>query len=369
MQETKCSDCGLIEPLRSFYSLNGKTYCEPCVWKASKEAAARNEPSEYISLGYDTACARCGKDAETGVLSKVGEISLCEECRAFVYSWQYPKWLKLGLAGLLVLLALSLLHGRKYFQAGRSLYRGEQLVDERHYREAIPYLRSTVSIAPGSDKGVLLYAIACLRSGDAVDAWRALKNHRDGRFEDADDPLVKEAQELSERAGQAFDKAQEAYKLAGKPGHAAEAAQKIREAEQTYPENPDFATAVVYYDAGTAFEAKDYDRFVSLSQQIATQNPDSSDALGMLASALACKYAVTGDQSFHVRAMQALAQAEKLAERSADEKKSFQEYSDRIQYRPLHGKSSILRNITAGFGLQRLRSNETRQACSSSQDR
>ena len=333
MQETKCSDCGLIGPLRSFYSLNGKSYCEPCVWKASKDAAARNEPSEYVSLGYDTVCARCHKDAGTVVLSKVGAISLCEECRAIVYSWPYPQWLKLGLAGLLVLLAISLLHGKKYFQSGRSLYRGEQLVDERHYSEAIPYLQSTVSIAPGSDKGVLLYAIACLRSGDAVDAWRALKNHENGHFDDADDPLVKEAQQLSERAGQAFDKAAEAYKLAGESGHAAESAQKIREAAQIYPENPGFAMAVVYYDAGTAFEAKDYDRFLSLSQQITTQNPDSADALGMLASALACKYAVTGDQSFHDRAMQTLAQAEKLAERSAEEKKAFQEYSDRIHYR------------------------------------
>ena len=333
MQDTKCSECGLIGPLQSFYSLNGKTYCEPCVWRASKEATARNEPSEYVSLGYDTACARCRKDAGTTVLSKVGEIPLCEECRAIVYSWPYPQWLKLGLAGLLVLLAVSLLHGKKYFQAGRSLYRGEQLVDEHRYREAIPYLQFTVNVAPGSDKGVLLYAIACLRSGDAVDAWRALKNHENGHFDDAEDPLVKEAQQLSERAGQAFDKAAEAYKRAGESGHAAEGAQKMREAAQIYPEYLDFANAVVYYDAGAAFEAKDYDRFVSLSQEFATQHPDSARAAGMLASALACKYAITGDQSFHDRAMQALAQAEKLAQRSTDEKKEFQEYSDRIQYR------------------------------------
>jgi tetratricopeptide (TPR) repeat protein len=230
MQESKCCGCGLTGPARSFYSLNGQIYCEPCVWKASKEAAARNEPAEYISLGYDTACARCGKDSGSVVLTKVGNTPLCTDCQQIVYNWPYPRWLKLSLAFLLALLVISLWHGKKYFVAGKSLYVGERLVEEHNYAQAIPYLKSAVDIAPQSDKAVLLYAIACLRTGGFMPAMEAIDKHNSGHFEDANNPLFAEANQLAERAGEAYKKAQEAFELAKKSGHAAEAAQKMRAA-------------------------------------------------------------------------------------------------------------------------------------------
>src|SRR5262252_3716821 len=153
MRQGSCCECGLTTTIRSFYKFNDKTYCEPCVWKASREAKERGEPAEYVSLTDNSICARCGVySGDTVEHPVIGKFPFCPACASQVTYWPYPAWLKMSLAALLVLLAVALVHGRKYFEAGRAMYRGERLVEEQHYAEAVPYLQETLKIAPGSDK-------------------------------------------------------------------------------------------------------------------------------------------------------------------------------------------------------------------------
>jgi hypothetical protein len=107
MRQGTCCECGLTTSIRSFYSFNGKTYCEPCVWKASREAKERGEPSDYISLTDNSICARCGAySGDTADHPIVGKLPLCPNCAPQVSNWPYPMWLKAALAGLLLLLTL-----------------------------------------------------------------------------------------------------------------------------------------------------------------------------------------------------------------------------------------------------------------------
>jgi hypothetical protein len=78
---------------------------------------------------------------------------------------------------------------------------------------------------------------------------------------------------------------------------------------------------VQYYDAGAAFERGDYDQFVSIQEQILRQNPTSSEAMASLASALACKYAKSGDAGLRSRAEDLLTRAGALAQNSAEERR------------------------------------------------
>src|SRR5271165_2828933 len=132
MRQGTCYECGLTTSIRSFYSFNEKTYCEPCVWKVSREANEKGAPSEYISLADNSICARCGTysgdDADHSV---IGNLPLCPNCLSVLSNWPYPVWLKTTLAALLILLVIALVHGRKYFHAGRSMYIGERLVKEK----------------------------------------------------------------------------------------------------------------------------------------------------------------------------------------------------------------------------------------------
>ena len=63
------------------------------------------------------------------------------------------------------------------------------------------------------------------------------------------------------------------------------------------------------------------------------KTPDDPAAAGAVASALACKYAVTGDPEFRKQAEQMLDKAQTLAQQSPQSKASFDEYAERIRYR------------------------------------
>ena len=333
MLQGTCCDCGLTTSIRSFYSFNGKTYCEPCVWKASREAKERGEPSEYISLTDNSVCARCGASSgESADFAVVGKFPLCPSCATQVTTWPYPTWLKASLAALLILLAVALVHGRQYFHAGRSLYVGERLVDEERYSEALPYLQEALRIAPQSDKAALLTAKAALKVADIETAGKALQGHAGGTFEKADDPLFVEVNALWDRAIAAAKKAEEAAKLVQQEGHAVEAARLMHEAAASYPEARELALAAEWYDGGAAYERKDYDAFLAISQK-AWKEAQSSETAAILASAYACKYAVTGDPSYRKQSEDMLHSAGQLAQNDQKALQSYEEYSERIVYR------------------------------------
>jgi len=303
------------------------------VWKASREAKEKGEPSEYVSLTDNSVCARCGvSSGETSEHPLVGKLPLCATCAPQVANWPYPVWLKASLAALMILLAFALMHGRKYFHAGRTMYIGERLVEESHYAEALPFLQETLRIAPQSDKAVLLTAKAALKSGDIESANQAFQGHSGGHFEDGNDSDFLEVKSIWDRAIAAAEKADKAEKLGREEGHAAEAAQLMHEAATSYPEAPGLAAYAEYFDEGAAFERKDYDTFLSIAQKLWKNHPDAQTS-ATVSSAFACKYAVTGEIAYRKQAEEMLRSAEQQTQGNAEAGKSYQEYAERIHYR------------------------------------
>lgn len=330
MRQGVCNSCGMTAHIRSFYEMDGKTYCEPCVWAKAREAKARGESGQYVALPDNTICARCGLDNGTTDLQLVGNVPMCPSCGGLIQSFPYPQWLKMAMLGLLLLLVAALVYDRKYFHAGREMYIGERLVEQHKYAAAIPFLQQTVDVAPESDKAVLLLAKAALLTGRADIADKALHGHDGGHFDTTDE--FTEVQALWNRAIKAFEEAEAAGKLVVQYGKGAEAAKMMHEAAAEYPEATGLALAAEAYDAGAAFERKDYDGFARIAEQRWRATPDAETA-GMLASALACKYAITGDPSYRQRSEEMLAKANDLSQGDADSRKSYQEYAERILYR------------------------------------
>jgi len=333
MRQATCSQCGLTATVRSFYSMNGKTYCEPCVWKASREAKDAGQPAEYTPMQDNSICARCGTySGDVADHPLVGKLRLCPNCAPQVANWPYPVWLKIALASLLALLAFALVHGRRYFHAGRTMYVGERLVRLGQYEKALPFLQETLQTAPESDKAVLLTAKAALAVGHLEIAQKAIQGHNSGHFEDANNPDFREVKQTWDRANRAMDKAEEAVKLEQQDGHAAEAAKLMHEAATLYPESRGLSVAAEQFDEGVAFEAKDYDQFLAIANKQWQEFPGFGTA-AVVASALACKYAVTGDSKFRQQAEQMLqASHDKLGTDPA-EQQSYQEYAERIHHR------------------------------------
>ena len=307
MRQGVCCQCGMPASLRSFYLLHGKMYCEPCVWKASRDAQAKGGPCEYVSLTDNSVCVRCGASSDATAFQLVGNQPLCSPCSQLIQDWPYPTWLKAGLAFVLILLAVALINGRKYFHAGRSPYVGERFVDEGHYEQALPYLEETVRVAPESDKAVLLAGRAALMTGRVDIADKVLHGHGGGHFEDPGDDF-RTVEALWAKANRAFAKADEAAKLEQQGGHDADAARLMHEAAAMYPQAANLAIAAEMYDEGAAFERKDYDTFLAIAQKQWELFPGPETA-GVVASALACKYAITGDQQYKKQTEEMLLEA------------------------------------------------------------
>lgn len=333
MSQTICSRCGQNFPIKSLFDLNGVTYCEACVQTASKEAREHGRLASYLPLINKSICARCnayiGSSPDN---AQIGTLRFCAACAPLIKDWDYPHWLKLSLAALLLLLVGSLVHGRKYFQAGREMYIGEHLVNQGRYSSALPHLQGTLRIAPASDKAALLAAKAALLSGDVAAAGKALQGHNDGRFENAQKPEFKEVNNLWNRATVALAKAERAEKLEEQDGKEIEAAKLMREAASEYPEMPALAFAAESFEEGVAFLKHDYDAFLTIAEKQWNQQnlPQTAAAV---ASALACKYAVTADIAYRQRSEQMLERARQLAQGNTEALRGLAEFGERNRYR------------------------------------
>ncbi len=333
MSDTICSGCGTATPINSLYDLNDKAYCGACVKPAIEAAKAGGQPAFAYPLANKLICARCNTYLSEGApFLQSKHLRFCEPCGAMVKDWKYPQWLRLSFVGLLVLLVVALAHGSKYFAAGKSLYVGERLVEERRYAEALPHLQKTLNIAPDSDKAALLTAKAALLSGKPEIADKALHGHNGGHFEDASKPEFQEVIGMWNRANKAFEEFEKAEKLQSEEGHEAEAAQLMHAAAADYPQFPNIALALNYYDGGVAFTKKEYDTFLSLAMKNWDLLQSAWTALSMV-SALDCKYAVTGDTQYRDRSEEMMAKARQMAAGNKEMMDRLAEFEDRHKYR------------------------------------
>ena len=332
MSQVSCGECSKFVSAGEAYELNGKAYCGPCVQAAAERAKAAGQPVSVSRYVDKSICARCNTYVGEGGGIALGDARLCLACSERVQDWPYPQWLKLSLAGLLLLLAFALVHGRKYFQAGKDLYRGEQLVEKGKYQDALPYLKATMKLAPNSDKGALLTAKAALLSGDVQTAAQVLEGHDNGRFENADKPEFQEVKRLWTNANTALDKLEKAAKLEAQDGSEVEAAKLAHEAAAIYPHLPHLNILLDEYDEGVAFVNKDYDRFVALAERDWNLLPGSRTA-AMASTALACKYAVSGDATYRQRSEEMLAKAKELAKGDKESLDRLAEFEERNRYR------------------------------------
>jgi hypothetical protein len=333
MSEVVCSRCGRSFSIQSLFDLNGMSYCEQCVQDASREARDRGQSASYIPLINKSICGRCNAYiGSSDDVAQIGTLRFCAACARLIKDWDYPQWLKLSLAGLLLLLVASLAHGRKYFQAGREMYIGEHLVMQGRYSAALPHLKETLRIAPASDRAALLAAKAALLTGDVASADKALQEHNGGHFEDAEKPEFKEVSNLWNRATSALEKAEKAAKLEEQDGKEIEAARLVHEAAVTYPELPALAFTAESYEEGVAFVGHDYDAFLAIAEkQWKQQNlPQTAAAL---ASALACKYAITKNAVYRQHSEEMLEKARQLAQGNVEMLKGLDEFSERNRYR------------------------------------
>jgi tetratricopeptide (TPR) repeat protein len=330
MLQGKCEQCGATDSVALFKGVDGKLLCGRCTEQVVEQVKAKRTAVEIVSIIDPTVCYQCKADYGSTQLPLIGGLPFCARCAPGLYERPFPPWLKLSLAGLLVLLGVALVHGARYFKAGKALVQGERLVAARRYEEAIPQLEAALAIAPDCEKAILLLGKADLLTGRYEEARKTLTGHKGGQFKEG--PLTSEVVQIHARVARGLEKAQEATKLL-EAGKSVEAARTYHEAAALLPEAPGLAAAVEVADAFAAFHRKDYDTFLALAEKGWKGHPGSSDYAAVLASALACKYAVTGDPAFRTRAEEMLEKAREFAASSPAATQSITEYEERTRYR------------------------------------
>ena len=330
MLQGKCEQCGATDSVALFLGVDGKLLCRRCAEQVVEQAKANRTAVQIVSIIDPTVCYQCKADHGSQELPLIGGLPFCARCAPGLYARPFPPWLRLTLVGLVVLLGFALLHGARYFKAGRALVLGERLVAARQYAQAIPQLQAALAIAPDCEKAVLLLGKADLLTGRYQEANKVLVGHKGGQFEEGS--LATEVKRIAERVDKGHRKAADARKLY-EAGKSVEAARTYHEAAALLPEAPGLADAVDGLDAVAAFDQKDYDTFLAIAEKGWKNHSQSSDYAGALASALACKYAVTGDPAFRTRAEEMLEKAQQLAASSPEAMQRSKEYEERTRYR------------------------------------
>jgi hypothetical protein len=333
MSAITCSQCGQTTAASQAYEIDGQINCVGCAEAAVERAKAAGHTVRVSRYVDKTICIRCNTYIGEGTAAlESGPMRFCSSCAAVVQDWPYPQWLKLSLFALLLLLVVSLVHGRKYFQAGKNLYHGEQLLESGQYNKALPFLKEALKTAPNSDKGALLTAKAALLVGDLETAQKALQGHNGGHFENADKPEFRDVHDLWNRAINAEKQLEQARNLEDQEGKEFEAATLAHKAAGLYPQFPHIDIALNMFDAGAAFARKDYDSYLGLAEKNWRLMPTSSTA-AMLSSALACKYAATDTAAYRQQSEEMLAKAKELADGNKEALESLAEFAPRNQYR------------------------------------
>src|SRR5262249_39705639 len=114
------------------------------------------------------------------------------------------------------------------------------------------------------------------------------------------------------------------------PDPPAEALPFLMKAKAATPGIEAIENAVALAEQGVAFDAKDYDTFLAKSQEMSNRHPKDAFAVAGVASAYACKYAVTGSEAFRTQSLALLDKARAL---SRVDPARFKEYEERIRYR------------------------------------
>jgi hypothetical protein len=265
MKTAACGECGAKTPLGSLYHVDGRILCEGCTERAVAPREDGEEPPRIAGRLLDpTLCAACGKDNGETSLPQVGGAPLCPLCEDRLRHFPFPVWVKLAAVLLLGLAVFAFARNWRFFKGYLEVQAANRAFEGGDTEEA----------------GKLIVAAA---------------------------RRVPESRELAAHAS--FFQGLE---LMGKD-RCAEAVRCFKTYLGAYPTDHNARTFLVHAEAGAAFHAKDYDTFLAKSRQVLAMAPDDSMSLAQVASALACKYAVTGQAQFKESALEYLGKATAIA--------------------------------------------------------
>jgi tetratricopeptide (TPR) repeat protein len=328
MRKGDCKACSASVPLSELFKYDDRVLCRACLEPELKQAGGVYNPKTIPRFLDPTVCGVCQGDFGDQVLGLLAGIPTCPACTQKLRQRPLPRWLVAASIVLALCLAASGVRSTKYLHAEAALIRGERHLGKKEYAPASAEFAKVLETAPECKKALLLKIKADLLSDNFPDAYAGLERSKGVKFEGE---LIKEVNALLDRVASAM-KDLKAAKPLMEQDKPAEALQFLARARSSFPESRMISVNYLQAKGSEAFDRKDYDTFLSASEEYVRLYPENWVAVGMVGSALAAKYAVTGEESFRKRAEEKVTAAGALC-RTDQEKEWFVEYRERMEHR------------------------------------
>ena len=277
----KLVTCGICRnektPVNSSLQIDDVVYCENCL----KQNFPTDDDLKGKSLVREfdpTICTQCSNDFGEVHLKHVGSYPMCDWCKQKIEARIFPNWVKAFLAGVAILVVLSLALNWRFIEAYYQIQKIGSVLEQGSDQEAFD-LYSKIS-----------------ENVSEVGDFAQLANYHKGRM-----LLVED-----------------------KPAEALE----VFKTCQDLPEDYSVPVLSLQAEIGATYDKKDYAGFVDASTRYLSYDT-SAVAYAQIASAYACVYAEQKSDSAKVMAMQYL----QHAINAHDTTRFFANYVNRIEYR------------------------------------
>lgn len=321
MRTNTCQACGKTLPVNDTFTVFGRTLCKECAEASLAGKTEDQVPEGAVHRNFDpTVCSQCGRDYGQKELATVAGLPACPGCRnKFVYR-PFPVWVQISLAAVLLLAGIEMARNWRLFQAYIEIPRAHKAMEEGDIEKASALFASAAAHVPESHE-LATEEMFC----------RGLCLMRKGNYTQAQDVMLKCRTRLPAQDQSALDtwlaicRAQEAMQRKDY----AQARQIVSGMHRAGKVGTVIDELLDGIEIAIAFDAKDYDKFLAIARKTESQAPADAQSAAQVASALACKYAVTGQETFKQECMNQLAKARELSKENA----AFKEYEERILYR------------------------------------
>ncbi len=266
MRQNHCAQCGDTFPMNDTYQVVGRLLCESCANQEWSNRPGGMPPDDVIPQVDPTVCCKCQADHGDRELPRIVGLPVCPGCEYELRHRPFPAWVKIAFAALLALAVTSFVFNLRFFQGYIELRRVPRAMAKGDVARAAALMTSAAGHLPEVTE--LKAAAAFYQSLDLMSQDRSAEAV----------PLLKQC--LAEMPGQS--------------------------SERLFAAN-----LLLRAEAGAAFDAKDYDTFLAKESELLKRDPNAPMAMAAVASAHACKYAVTGQESHKQEAMKYLDAATK----------------------------------------------------------
>jgi hypothetical protein len=268
--------------MNEMFTALGRSLCQPCTEEELSRHAQGELAEGAVTRQVDpTVCAQCQADNGTEELRLVAGMPVCEQCERHYRNRPYPRWLKIAFVTLVILAVASFARNWRFVAGYRAMRQAQRAVARGKLDLAADLMENAARQVP---EAAALGAMASI--------YRGMQLMTDD-----------------------------------KP---AEAANAFRSARAHFGSLPFIDAMLLQAEGGVAFDAKDYDTFLAKMQAIERLEPNQPRGLTGVASAYACKYAVTGKEEFRKQALLFLERATRL---SGPGDPLAKEYEARIRHR------------------------------------